>query len=160
MLWLKITQITCKTIRMHDLAPLIFCWPFCMDYKLHIRKYKYWSVSTRTDARTHTQSCVQHFSPFLSDNMLPCYKNPNAHFERLAVHQHYHHKSTSFTSSIKWDEYWSAKEDLFISSSIQRSTASSFWWICWALTAQSYCIHDTGLDISVLEENQTVNSVQ
>lgn len=100
------------------------------------------------------------FILFLSDNMLPCYKNPNAHFQRLAVHQLCFHKSRSFTSSIKWDEYWSAKEDLFISSSVQRSTASSFWWICWALMAQSYCIHDTGLDISVLEENQTVNSVQ
>lgn len=98
--------------------------------------------------------------PSLPDNMPPCYKSPDAHFQRLSVHQHYHHKSTSFTSSIKWDEYWSAKEDLFISSSIQRSTASSFWGICEALTAQSYCIHDTGLDISVLEENQTVNSVQ
>lgn len=98
--------------------------------------------------------------PFLPDNMLPCNKSPNAHFQRLAVHQRYHHKSTSFTSSIKWDEYWSAKEDLFISSSIQRSTASSFWGISEALTAQSYRIHDTGLDISVLEENQTVNSVQ
>lgn len=49
--------------------------------------------------------CAHHFFPFLPDNMLPCYKSPNAHFQRLAVHQHYHHKSTSFTSSIKWDEY-------------------------------------------------------
>lgn len=42
---------------------------------------------------------------FLPDNMPPCYKSPDARFQRLAVHQHYYHKSTSFTSSIKWDEY-------------------------------------------------------
>lgn len=117
--------------------------------------------SAKGAQHTHKHTAVH--SPCLRSCLTICchaIKSPNAHFQRLAVHQHYHHKSTSFTSSIKWDEYWSAKEDLFISSSIQRSTASSFWWICWALTAQSYCIHDTGLDISVLEENQTVNSVQ
>lgn len=35
-------------------------------------------------------------------------------FQRLAVHQNYQLKSSSFTSRIKGDEYWSAKEDLFI----------------------------------------------
>lgn len=33
--------------------------------------------------------CSQRLS-FLPDNMPPCYKNPDAHFQRLAVHQHYH----------------------------------------------------------------------
>lgn len=137
------------------------CCPYYWFLVLHSKALQ---VNSKCTANLYTLTMFfpgcAHFFPFLPDNMLPCYKSPNAHFQRLAVHQHYHHKSTSFTSSIKWDEYWSAKEDLFISSSIQRSTASSFWGICEALTAQSYCIHDTGLDISVLEENQTVNSVQ
>lgn len=54
--------------------------------------------------------------------------------QRLAVHQHPQLRSSSFTSSIKQDEYWSAKEDLFISCSIQRSTGTSFGRICEGLT--------------------------
>lgn len=46
--------------------------------------------------------------------------------QRLSVRQSRQLKSSRFASRIKADEYWSAKEDLFISCSIQRSTATSF----------------------------------
>lgn len=105
----------------------------------------------------HVLNC---FPPLQHDNRLPGWKSRHTHLQRLTVHQHYRAKASRFTSGIKWDEYWSSKEDLFISSAIQRSTESSFQRICSALTAQIYCTHDSGLDILVLEENQTVNLVQ